>query len=151
LPTLWIDRDPDAPLRGIATVVIAFARLDQRLNVRAVEICAHHPHALAVAPIEFAARLLQVNLLWRERDALGDDDLAIAAIEVGTLNATVVEAGHPHVGPVNMAGLDIDHDAIRKMAVGDDDLPAGAVWTHRVNAATAQLKNEQSANRVLTA
>jgi hypothetical protein len=28
-----------------------------------------------------------------------------------------------------MSGLDIDHDAIGKMAVGNDDLPVGAVRT----------------------
>src|SRR5205085_10292196 len=112
--------DSDAPPRSVTTVVIAFACLDQRLDVRAVEICAHHPHALAVAPVEIAAPLLQVKLLWRERDALGDNDLAIASVEVGALDGTVVEVGHPHVGPVDMAGLDIDDDAIRKMTIGDD-------------------------------
>ena len=50
-----------------------------------------------------------------------------------------------------MAGLDIDDDAIGKMTVGNYDLPAGAVRTHRVNAATAQLENEQSVNRFLAA
>ena len=90
-----------------------------------------------------------MKLLWRERDAQGDDDLTIASIKVGPLDGAVVEVGHPHVGPVDMASLDIDHDAIRKMAVRDESLPAGAVRTHRVNTAAAQLENEQSANGIV--
>ena len=42
-------------------------------------------------------------------------------------------------------------DAIGKTAVGDDDLPVGAVRAHRVNTTTAQLENEQSANRAFAA
>src|SRR4051794_12652341 len=103
MPMLGIDRDSDAPPRGVATIILTLAGLHQRLDVRAVEICTHHAHAFAVAPVKLTAPLLQVNLLWRERDALGDDDLAIAAIEVGTLDGTVVKVGDSHIGPVDMA------------------------------------------------
>ena len=55
-PALRIDGDSDAPFGLVAPVRVAAAGLDQRFDVRAVEIRAHHAHALAVAPIELAAR-----------------------------------------------------------------------------------------------
>jgi hypothetical protein len=48
-----------------------------------------------------------------------------------------------------MTGFDIDHDAIRKATVTDDNLPIGAVRLHRVNTTTAQLENEKSATWAL--
>ena len=83
---LGIDGASDAPTRLIAPVHIAAAGLDQRFDLRAVEIGAHHAHAFAVAPIEFAVFLIEVDLLRRVRDALRDDDLAVAAVEVGALD-----------------------------------------------------------------
>src|SRR5215831_18804587 len=41
---LRIDGDSDAPTRLIAPVRVAAAGLDQRFNVRAVEVRTHHPH-----------------------------------------------------------------------------------------------------------
>jgi hypothetical protein len=46
----------------------------------------HYPHALAVAPIEFAAVLIEVDLFRRVRDALRDNDSAIPTIEVDPLD-----------------------------------------------------------------
>src|SRR5262249_47666954 len=63
LPEFWVDGDPDAPSHLIAHVVVAAAGLDQRFDVRTVEVRAHHAHALAVAPIELAAVLVEMDLL----------------------------------------------------------------------------------------
>ena len=52
------------------------------------------------------------------------------------------EAGDAHVGPVDMTGLDIDDDAVGKVAIGDDGLAVGAVRVHRVNAVAAQFKKK---------
>ena len=101
----------------IAPVLVATAGLDQRFDLRAVEVRAHHAHALAVAPIELSARLLEMDLLRREGDALRDDDLAIPAIEVGALDRAVVQVGDTHVGPVDMARLRIHDDAVGKAAM----------------------------------
>ena len=79
--------------------------LDQRLDLRAVEIRAHHAHPFAIAPVELAVLLIEMELLRRERAALGDDDLAIPAVEVGALDRAVVPAGNAHVGPVDVARL----------------------------------------------
>src|SRR6202040_2398118 len=85
-PELRIDGDSDAPQGLIAPILVAAAGLDQRFDVRAVEVRAHHPHALAVAPIEFAAVLIEVDLFRRVCDALRDNDSAIPAIEVRPLD-----------------------------------------------------------------
>jgi hypothetical protein len=47
---------------------------------------AHHTHALAVTPIEFAVILIEVDLFRCVRDALRDNDSAIPAVEVGPLD-----------------------------------------------------------------
>ena len=104
--------------------------------MRAVEIRAHHPHALAVAPIELAVFLIEVHLLRRVRNALRDDDPAIPAIDIGALDRAVVEVGDAHVGPINMARFHIHDDAVGPMAIADDGRSVGPVRFHRVDAAS---------------
>src|SRR5262249_47817408 len=69
----------------------------------------------------------------------------VPTVEVGALDRTVVERGHAHVGPIDVTGLDIHGDAVGQATIGDDGLAVGAIGIHRVNAASAQLENEQSA------
>ncbi len=84
-----------------------------------------------------------MDLLWGERDALGNDDPAIFAVDVSALDGAIVCAGtRSHVGPVEVAGSGIDHDAIWQMTIGDNDLLVGAVGIHRMNAAGAHFENE---------
>src|SRR6202000_2325385 len=82
---LRIDCDSDAPARLVSPITAA-AGLDQRLDLRAIEIGAHHAHAFAVAPIELAALPIEMELLGRMRAAGWDDGLAVAAIEIGALD-----------------------------------------------------------------
>jgi hypothetical protein len=145
-PELRIDGDSDAPQSLIAPILVAAAGLDQRFDMRAIEVRAHHPHPLAVAPIEFAAILIEVDLFRRVCDALRDNDSAIPAVEIGPLDRTVVEVGDAHVGPIDMTGLRIHDDAVGEMAIGNDGLAVGAVEIHRVNPVAAQLENEQAAD-----
>src|SRR5260370_22362465 len=58
-----VDRQPDAPSRLFSGVGFAAPRLDERLQLRSVEVAAHDAHALAVAPIELAAFLIEDDLL----------------------------------------------------------------------------------------
>ena len=134
---LRIDSDSDAPPLLIAPVLVAAAGLDQRLDLRTVEVRAHHAHALAVAPVEFAVLLIEVDLLRRVGDALRDDDLAIPAVEVGALDRAVVERGNAHVGPIDVTSLHIHDDAVGEAAILDDDLAVGTIGIHRVNAVAA--------------
>ena len=139
---LGIERDADAPSCLIAPILVAAARLDQRLNLRAVEIGAHHAHPLAIAPVELAVLLIEVDLLRRMSVPLWDDDLAILAVDVGALDRAIVHARDTHVGPVDVTGFGIHHDAIGKSAIGHDRLFVGPVRVHRMNAAGVQLENE---------
>ena len=146
LLALGIDSDPDAPSGLVVPIDVATTRLDERLDLRAVEIRAHDSHPFAVAPVELAALLIELDLLRRERGTRRNDDPAILSIEIGALDGAIVYAGTgAHVGPVDMAGSDIDRDAIRQMTIGDNDLPVGAIRVHRVNSTTTQLEDEQSA------
>src|SRR5262252_1116210 len=142
---LRIDGDADAPAGFIEPVLVATAAFDERFDLRAVEIGAHHAHALAVAPIELAVLLIEVKLLRRVGAAWRDDDLAIPSIEVGALDRTVVERGNAHVGPVDVTSLDIHGDAVGEAAIGDNGRAVGTIGIHRVNAVPAQFENEQSA------
>src|SRR5262249_4945846 len=90
-PTLPINADSDAPPGLIASVLVAAAGLDQRFDLRSVEIRAHHAHALAVAPIKLTVLLIEMELLRRVGGALRDDDLAILAVEVSALDRAVIE------------------------------------------------------------
>src|SRR5215470_17787267 len=55
MPALGIDRDTDAPFQLIGTgACIPLTRIDQGLELRAVETYAHDSHPLAIAPIKFA-------------------------------------------------------------------------------------------------
>jgi hypothetical protein len=136
-----IDGYPNAPPALVASIGVASARLDERFDERAVEVRAHDAHPLAVAPVELAVLLIELDLLRRVRAAGRDDDPAIASVEIGALDRAVIRRGtEAHVRPVDMAGLDVDRDAIREMTVGDDDLPVGAVRPHRVDAAAAHLE-----------
>ena len=131
----------------VAPVGIAVASFDQGVDLRPIEIASHHPHAFAVAPIEPAVVLIEVKLLGCEGGALRNDDPAISAVQIGALDRAVVLARNAHIGPINMTGLDIDHDAIAEAAICYDGLVVGAVGIHRLNTAGVQFKHEQSAHR----
>ncbi len=139
-----IDRQPNAPSRRVPLIGFAAPGLDESLQLRAVEIAAHHTHTLAVAPIELAALLIEDDLLRRVGDALCDDYLAVLAVDVGALDRAVVQARDAHIGPVDMASLNIDDDAVGQMAIRHDGLAAGTVRIHGVNATGVQFKNKEA-------
>jgi hypothetical protein len=139
-----VDRQPDAPTRRISAIGFAVPGLDERLQLRAVEIVAHHAHALTVAPIELAAFLIEDDLFRSVGVSLCDDCLAVLAVDVGALNGPIVQIWDAHLGPVDMADLDIDDDAIGQLAIRHDGPAAGTVDIHGVNAAGIQLKDKQA-------
>src|SRR5689334_13013776 len=63
---IGIHRNTHAPVRRIAAVALVASGLHQCLDLGAVEIRAHDPHAFAVGPIELAAPLIEMDLLRRE-------------------------------------------------------------------------------------
>src|SRR4029077_10247937 len=62
LIALGVDGDPDGPPGLIAPVGLASARLDERLDLRAIEIASHDAHPFAIAPIELAVFLIELDL-----------------------------------------------------------------------------------------
>ena len=58
------------------------ARVDEGLDLRAVEIGAHHAHAFAVAPVELAVLLFDLELLRRERAARSNDGRSCFSVEI---------------------------------------------------------------------
>ena len=139
-----VDGDADAPSGLVAAVVVTLPGLHQRLDVGAVEVAAHHPHAFAVAPVQLAAGGVEVELLGGVRAAAGNDRGAVASVEVDTFDRAIVDRRNAHVGPVDVAGLDIDRDTIGDGASGDEDRLAGAVGVDGEQpAAAAGFEHEQ--------
>src|ERR1700680_631805 len=99
---------------------------------------------LAVAPIEFAALLIEDDLLRSVGRSLRDDRLAVLAVDVGALDGSVIQAWDAHIGPVDMASLGIDDDAIGQMAIRHDGLAGGTVRIHRGDLAGVQLKEKET-------
>jgi hypothetical protein len=97
---------------------------------------------IAVAPIELAVFLIEMDLFRRVRDALRDSDSAIPAVEVGPLDRTVVNVGDAHVGPIDMTRPRIHDDAVGEMAISNNSFAVGTVEIHRVNAVAAQFEKE---------
>ena len=93
-------------------VGVALARLHESFDRRPVEVRAHDAHPFAVAPVQLAVLLVELELLRRERAALRNDRRAIPPVEVGALDGAVVQVGDAHVGPVDVPAFDIDRDAI---------------------------------------
>ena len=120
---------PTHHLVCIAPRLVPPARFDQCFDQRTVEIRAHHSHSFAVAPIEFAGRFLEMDLLRRKSDALWDDEPTIAAVEISALDGAVIcrSVGDTHITPVDVTCFDIDNDAVGKMATRDDSLFVGSI------------------------
>src|SRR5207244_5426694 len=86
VPALGIDRDADTPSRRILPRSgVAAARIDEGLDVRAIEVGAHHTHPFAVAPIQLAILPIELELFGRERATLRNDGLAIPPVAIGSL------------------------------------------------------------------
>src|ERR1700683_1065804 len=135
-------REPPG-LARIVAIAFALARLDECLNLGAIEIGAHHAHALAVRPIELATLLLEMELLWRERVPFRNDESTIAAVEIRALDRAIIPVRNAHVCPVDVARRRIDREAIGKPATGDECFWARAIGVEREDAA-AQVEHEQA-------
>ena len=115
------DRRPrHAPLGGIRPGRGSPRLVSTRVSSSTRRGCAHHAHALAVAPVQLSALRFELELLRRERAALGNDRRAILPVEVDALDGAVVQLGITHVGPVDVSACDIDRDAVGESATGDE-------------------------------
>src|SRR6266403_4811475 len=148
LSAIWINGDSNAPFCLIgAWPRVALAGVDQSFDVRPIQVRSHHAHAFAIAPIKFAALLLEMKLLWRECLAFANDGYAILAVEIDALDRTIVLARNAHIGPVNVSGFNIDDDAIRDSGSADNDFAVRSIGISRMNPAAASFEEKQSVSR----
>src|SRR5207248_8959853 len=109
----------NSPLREVLPRSwVALARVHQSLDLRTVEVAAHHAHSFAVAPVQLAVGLVEMQLFRGVRAALGDDRRAIPPVEIDALDGAVVSTRDTHIGPVDVPAVDIDHDAVGDPAIG---------------------------------
>jgi len=85
-----IDRQPDTPPPLIVLIGFAMARLNKCLQLRTVTVAAHDTHSFAITPIEFAVSFIEDDLLRCMGFSLRDDRLPVLAVDVGTLDRSVV-------------------------------------------------------------
>jgi hypothetical protein len=130
--------------RGSRLIGLAAASLDQRLQLRAVEIATHDAHALAVAPVELAALLIENDLLRGVGVSLRDNCLAVLSVDVGPLDGPVIQVWDAHVGPVDMACFNVHEDAVRQMTARHNGRVIRAVRIHQMNATRIQFENEEA-------
>src|SRR5208282_5079579 len=144
-------RNTDAPfLEVLARTGIALARIDEGLDIRAIEVGSHHTHAFPVAPVELAALLFELELLRSERAAGRNDSGHVFPVEIRTEDRTIVRIRVAHIGPVHMARGAVDHQAVRKLsAFLDDRLEIGAIGICGEHPAAPQIKKEDAASNDL--
>src|SRR5262249_35043041 len=78
---------------------VALTCVNERLDVRTVEVRAHHAHALAVAPVELPGRLLNLKLFGRERAARRNDGRHVSSVEIRADDRAVIRRDMPHIRP----------------------------------------------------
>ena len=127
-------------------IIFALSRLDEGFDLRTVEIRAHDSHPFAIGPVELAVRLIEMELLRRERAAGWNDEPAILSVDVGAFDGAIVPAGNgAHIGPVDVTRGHVHDDAVGVRTVGRDGFGMRAVRIHRQDAAAAQVEQKQSA------
>src|SRR5207245_9041615 len=95
-----VHSDADAPLRRIRPGAgIALARVDKGLDVRTIEVGAHHAHPLAVAPVELLALRLELELIGSERRPRRNDRRHVTAIAIGREKEAAVGCGASQLAP----------------------------------------------------
>jgi hypothetical protein len=142
--------DADGVVRLVGAVRLR-SRGDERLDVRPVEVRAHHAHAFTVAPVHLAAGEIELHLLGRVRHPHRHDGRLARAVEVGALDVAVVDLDAvlrvPHVGPVDVATRRVDLDAVGlRCAARDQSGRVASVRAGAHHARVAQIQIEQRRN-----
>src|SRR6267143_234648 len=144
----YVHSDADAPFRRIRPRAgIALARVNEGLDVRAIEVGAHHAHPLPIAPVELLALLFDLELLGSEGRSLRNDRLEIPAVEIRTDDGAIVRRGISHVGPIEMSRRQVDHQPVGQLPVllDEDRLEVGAVGIRGQHPAPRQVEEEDAA------
>ena len=150
--TLGVHRHAHAVQAGVEFVV-ARAGLHVGVQAGAVELAAHHAHAFAVAPVQALGGRVEDALLAGDEAALGQDGLALAAVEVAALNLALVlpevavaRAGRAHEGVVAVLAFGVNGHAIGLgYEVVDQHALIGAVGGQRQHArARPQAQDDEA-------
>src|SRR6266581_6322072 len=114
LPAFNIERHAHTPVSRVTPLLVAIARLDERLNVRTIQIRPHDSHAFAIGPVQLLVLRVDLQLLGCKGATRRNDRFEILAVEVGTFDGAVVCARVAHIGPVDVTGLRVHNYAVRK-------------------------------------
>src|SRR5262249_24895177 len=146
---IWVDRDSHAPfLLVLAGTCITLARLDKSFEVGTIEVRAHDSHAFAITPVELPVLFIELELLRSMRAARRHNVFEVASVEVRAFDRTIVGLRIAHIGPVDVTGLYVNDDPVRKSsALTDDYFQIGAVGVRGEHAAAAYIQEEQAAFR----
>jgi hypothetical protein len=124
-----IERYADTPVARIAAVRISLPGLDECLDVRPIEIRAHHAHAFAVRPVELSMNRIELELLWRERPTSGNDRGQMTTVEIGSLDEPVISGSLSHDRPVDVTAVGVDGDPVRNTGASrNEHLKVRTIW-----------------------
>lgn len=113
-----IERDADTLVELVAGIGASPAPLHQRFQPAPVDPAAHDPAAFAVAPVEHAGVMIQLELLGRVDRAVADQLGIASAVEAAApdgavrLEEVLAFAMGAHVGPVEITFCRIDLDTV---------------------------------------
>src|SRR5215469_234493 len=149
LATLSVHRDAYAPLLLVlAGTRVASAGIHKRFDVGTIQVRAHDPHPLAVAPVKLPVLIIELQLFGSERAARASDVRGVGSVKIGALDGTVIGNGIAHVGPVDMSGSGVNHQSVRKFpALANYDFQIGTIRVCGEHAAAASIEKKEPPGR----
>src|SRR5258708_2907406 len=124
-----VERHAHAPIFRVMPVGFAMAGLYERFELRTIKFRPHDSHAFSIRPATPAMLLIELELLGSKRASLGNNGRYILPVEIGAFDGAIVRFGVAHVGPVDVTGGDVNHDAIRKSStLIYDNFQIQAIW-----------------------
>src|SRR5580658_2018350 len=151
LSGLDVERDPYAPFPYVLPrPCVAFAGIDKRFDLGAIQVRTHNPHTFAIAPIKLPALLIELKLLGSESAARRNNVGGIATVKIRALDRAVIRGGYAHIGPIDVTGRDVHNDAVwESLSLTHDDLEVGTVGVGGKYLATASTEKEQAGSRAV--
>src|SRR5262249_23306297 len=140
LLALRVNRDPYAPPCLIPAIYVATTGLNKRFNLRAIKIRAHHAHSFAIAPVDFAISLVELELFRRERNTLRNDHAPFLPVKSAPLYQTIIYVRNPHFPRKDVPGRTIARIPMGKRTFVKNPLLFGPGGAHGVNPPATQLK-----------
>src|SRR4029077_17765487 len=113
----------------------------------AIQIAAHDSHAFAITPVEFPVLRIELELLGSEGATWRNNIRDIPTVEVSSINRAIIRAGVTHIGPVDVAAREVDHDTVGKFStLANDGFQVGAVRVRRKDPTPGEIQEKQTAD-----